>query len=42
VTLFLGVVVSMFTAITVTHTIIRVIFVVARRFLEDHSRLLGV
>jgi len=42
VTLFLGVVVSMFTAITVTHTLIRVLFVVARDFLQDHPGLLGL
>ncbi|MBU0493943.1 MAG: protein translocase subunit SecD [Chloroflexi bacterium] len=42
VTLFVGVVVSMFTAITVTHTIMRVLFFVARRFLEKHPGLLGV
>ncbi len=42
VTLFLGVVVSMFTAITVTHTLIRVLFVVARDFLQDRPRLLGI
>jgi preprotein translocase subunit SecD len=41
-TLFLGVVVSMFTAITVTHTIIRVLFFLARDFLQDHPRLLGI
>ncbi len=42
VTLFLGVVVSMFTAITVTHTLLRVLFFVARDFLQGRPRLLGI
>jgi preprotein translocase subunit SecD len=42
VTLFLGVVISMFTAIIVTHTIMRVLFFLGRDFLQKHPRLLGV
>ena len=42
VTLFLGVVVSMFTAITVTHILLRVLFFVARDFLQGRPRLLGI
>jgi len=42
VTLFIGVVISMFTAITVTRTFIRFVFDVAGEWLQDRRWLLGV
>jgi preprotein translocase subunit SecD len=42
VTLFIGVVVSMFTAVTVTRTFIRFVFGVASEWLQDRRWLLGV